>query len=191
MTDFGRLSPVYRPLRAPCSLLFVDLAIINNPPANHHLTMEPFLAEVLAAFVASDHPLAGKNRLTLEDLGRIGFVMRRPLGSPRSLSGFLRRLKDQGVKLNVVMHCESPEAVKVAVSRKVGVGILFKDVISDSLKKGEFKELTLPVDGTSGKSYIVYHKSRPLSPLAQDFLALLRQRRERPIKGQIRRKKTR
>ena len=92
------------------------------------------------------------------------------------------------VKLKVVMHCESPEAVKVAVSRRMGVGILFKDVISDSLKKGEFKELTLPVKRSYGKSFIVYHKSRPLSPLAQDFLSLLRQRQDRSIKSQTRRK---
>ncbi|MDP2606349.1 MAG: LysR family transcriptional regulator, partial [Deltaproteobacteria bacterium] len=169
----------------------VELAIINNPPANHHLAMEPFLTEPWAAFVASDHPLAGKNQLTWEDLGRIDFIMRRPLGSPSLSKEFIRSLKDQGVTVKAVMHCESPEAVKVAVSRSVGVGILFKDVISDSLKKGEFKELTLPVDGTSGKSYIVYHKSRPLSPLAQDFLSLLRQRRDRSIKSQTRRKKTR
>jgi len=77
------------------------------------------------------------------------------------------------------MHCESPEAVKVAVSRGMGVGILFKDVISDGLKKGEFRELRLPVDGIDGKSFIVYHKTRPLSPVAQDFLKLLQAQRAR------------
>jgi len=71
------------------------------------------------------------------------------------------------------------------------VGILFKDVISDSLKKGEFKELKLPVKESYGKSFIVFHKSRRLSPLAQDFLTLLRQQRDRSIKSQTRRKKAR
>jgi DNA-binding transcriptional LysR family regulator len=165
----------------------VELAIINNPPSNDHLAMEPFLTEPWAAFVASDHPLAGKNQLTWEDLGRIGFIMRRPVGSPSLSREFIRSLKDQGVTLKAVMHCQSPEAVKVAVSRRVGVGILFKDVISDSLKKGEFKELKLPVKEQYGKSFIVYHKTRPRSRLAQGFLTLLRQQRDRSIKSQIRR----
>jgi DNA-binding transcriptional LysR family regulator len=169
----------------------VELAIINNPPSNDHLAMEPFLTEPWAAFVASDHPLAGKNQLTWEDLGRIGFIIRRPVGSPSLSREFIRSLKDQGVTLKAVMHCQSPEAVKVAVSRRVGVGILFKDVISDSLKKGEFKELKLPVKESYGKSFIVFHKSRRLSPLAQDFLTLLRQQRDRSIKSQTRRKKAR
>ena len=77
------------------------------------------------------------------------------------------------------MHCESPEAVKVAVRRRMGVGILLKDVVAEGLKKGEFKELTLPIAGLDGKSFIVYHKTRPLSLVAQDFLKLLRAQRAR------------
>jgi len=127
--------------------------------------------------------------LTWEDLGRLGFVIRQPSAGGGSTAAIIRRLKDQGVKLKVVMHCESPEAVKVAVSRRMGVGILFKDVISDSLKKGEFKELKLPVKESYGKSFIVYHKTRPRSPLAQDFLTLLRQQRDRSIKSYNRKKK--
>lgn len=169
----------------------VELAVLNNPPSNHYLAIEPYRSEPLVAFVASNHPLAGKNQLTWEDLGRLGFVIRQPLAGTGSTAQFVRRLEDQGVKLKVVMHCESPEAVKVVVSRRVGVGILFKDVISDSLKKGEFRELRLPVEGLEGKSFIVYHKTRPLSPVAQDFLTLLRQQQERSIKSQTRRKKAR
>ena len=112
-------------------------------------------------------------------MGRLGFVIRQPLEGQGATAQFIHRLKDQGVKLKVVMQCESPEAVKVAVSRGMGVGILFKDVISDGLKKGEFRELTLPIAGLDGKSFIVYHKTRPLSPAAQDFLKLLRARRAR------------
>jgi DNA-binding transcriptional LysR family regulator len=161
----------------------VELAVLSNPTSNHHLAIEPYRSEPLVAFVASDHPLVKKKQLTWEDLGRHGFVIRQPLEGQGATAQFVLRLKDRGIKLKVVMHCESPEAIKVAVSRGMGVGILFKDVIADSLKKGEFRELTLPVEGLDGKSFIVYHKCKPLSPLAQDFLSLLRQRRDRSIKS--------
>ncbi len=52
----------------------VELAVVNNPPSNRHLTMEPYRTEPLVAFVASDHPLGGKKQLTWKDLGRHGFV---------------------------------------------------------------------------------------------------------------------
>jgi len=165
----------------------VELAVLSNPTSNHHLAVEPYRTESLVAFVANHHPLNRKKRLTWEDLGRLGFVIRQPLEGQGATAQFVRRLKDRGVKLKVAMRCESPEAVKVAVSRGMGVGILFKDVIADSLKKGEFRELTLPVKGLDGKSFIVYHKTRPLSPAAQDFIKLLRAQRARfKSKEQIR-----
>ena len=165
----------------------VELAVLSNPTSNHHLAIEPYRTESLVAFVANNHPLRRKKQLTWEDLGRLGFVIRQPLEGQGATAQFIRRLKDRRVKLKVVMHCESPEAVKVAVSRRMGVGILFKDLIADSLKKGEFRELTLPVEGLDGKSFVVYHKTRPLSPVAQDFLKLLRAHRARfKIKEQIR-----
>ncbi|MGE5307093.1 MAG: LysR family transcriptional regulator [Alphaproteobacteria bacterium] len=157
----------------------VELAVVSNPPSNHRLASEPYHTQPLVAFVASHHPLSGKNQLTLEDLRRHGFVVRRPSGGEGPTAQFIRRLKDQGVKLKVVMYCESPEAVKVAVSRRMGVGILFKDVVADSLRKGEIKELTLPVEGLEGTSFIVYHKTRSLSPVASDFLNVHRAHRAR------------
>ena len=157
----------------------VELAVLSNPTSNHHLAIELYRTEPLVVFVANHHPLSGKKQLTWEDLGRLGFVIRQLLEGQGATAQFVRRLKDRGVKLRVVMHCESPEAVKVAVSRRMGVGILFTDVVADSLKKGEFKELTLPVKGLDGKSFIVYHKTRPLSPVAQDFLKLLQAQRAR------------
>ena len=157
----------------------MELAVLSNPTSNHHLAIELYRTEPLVVFVANHHPLSGKKQLTWEDLGRLGFVIRQPLEGQGATAKFVRRLEDRGVKLRVVMHCESPEAVKVAVSRRMGVGILFTDVVADSLKKGEFRELRLPVDGLDGKSFIVYHKTRPLSPVAQDFLKLLRAHRAR------------
>jgi hypothetical protein len=45
------------------------------------------------------------------------------------------------------------------------------------LKQGEFKAIKLPGETIEGKSFIVYHKTRPLAPLAQDFLKLLQTQR--------------
>lgn len=153
----------------------VELAVLNNPPSNYRLDMEPYRREPLVAFVSPRHPLAGRKRLTWTDFGRLDFVIRQPLGGKGTTTQFLECAKKAGVKLKVVMHCENPQEVKAAVAKGVGVGILFKDVVADEFKKREFKELKLPIEKFEGQSFIVYHKNRPCSPLAQEFLALLRQ----------------
>lgn len=72
------------------------------------------------------------------------------------------------------MQCDSPDAVKAVVKRKMGVGILYKDVLEDNIGNGEFAALKLHVDGFAPKSYLIYHKTRPLSPYAQEFPQLLK-----------------
>ena len=157
----------------------VDIAVLNNPPPNRHLTMESFRREPSVAFVAFDHPLARKKQLTWEDVGRVGFVVRQPLVGAGASEEFLRRAKQKGAKIKVLMHCESPETVKVAVAEKIGIGILYKEVVAANIRKGEFKELKLPAEILAGQSFIVYHKTRPLSPPAQEFLKLLQTQRSK------------
>ena len=76
------------------------------------------------------------------------------------------------------MRCDSPEAIKTAVSKKLGVGILYEDAVKDGLASGVFKKLRISGLNMEGNSYIVYHKQRPLSSNAEVFLNLLRQWRD-------------
>lgn len=48
-------------------------------------------------------------------------------------------MREKGLKPKVALRCDSPEAVKAAVKRKMGMGILFKETIQPEVRKGEFK----------------------------------------------------
>jgi DNA-binding transcriptional LysR family regulator len=133
----------------------------------------------LITFVAPDHPLARKKRLAAADLSGVGFVIRNPYGGSVTGKRYLQNLQKQGFTIEVAIQCDSPEAVKMAVSRKMGVGILYKDVIADSIKRGEFSAVKLPSDSPDGRSFIVYHGRRPLSDSALEFLKVLREYREK------------
>ncbi len=167
----------------------VDMAVLlTDVPPTPRLAMEPFCLEPLVAFVHPQHPLAKKPRMNFEDLARFGFAIRKRVGRTGATHQYIQDLRKQGVDLKVVMRCDTPEGVKEAVRNKMGVGLLFRESVEHNIKRGEFKAIKLPVDAVEAANFIVYHKSRPLSPLAQDFLTLLRQRRDRSIKSQIRRK---
>jgi DNA-binding transcriptional LysR family regulator len=117
--------------------------------------------------------------LAAEDFRNVGFIIRKPAAGLRTGTQYLEVLRKHGFTTHVVMRCDSPEAVKMAVRRKMGVGILYKDVIAEDIKKAEFKVLTLPADAPAGKSVIVYHKTRPLSAPAAEFLKVLRTYRDK------------
>ena len=157
----------------------VDIALVHHLPAHRQLTSEPYGDEPLIAFVAPNHPLARKGRVEWHQLGEVRFVTRKPIHDIGSGARYLQSLKEHGHDPSVLMYCDSPEAVKEAVARNQGVGILFKSVVENNLKKREFKPIKLPRNGESfaGKTFIVYHKMRPLSSCARDFLELLRKHR--------------
>ncbi|MBI4526367.1 MAG: hypothetical protein HY695_21415 [Deltaproteobacteria bacterium] len=54
------------------------------------------------------------------------------------------------------------------------MGLLYGDNVMPDIRRGEFVELALPGIQLEGRSYLVYHKTRPLSRDAEDLLKLLR-----------------
>lgn len=157
----------------------VDVAVVNKPPPSRSLVAEPYLEEPFVAFVSRKHPLARKQRLTLKDFAHTLLVIREGKGGKETSEQILRELKKQGLNSEIGIRCESPEAVKMAVKSKIGVGILFKNTVAPDIREGVFKRIKLPGLNLVGKSFIVYHKYKPLSSHAREFLNLLRQGNER------------
>ena len=62
----------------------------------------------------------------------------------------------------------------------LGVGILFYDAVKHAIQRGEFKLLRVPGLIVEARSFIVYHRERPLSASAADFLTLLRENKAEP-----------
>ncbi len=152
----------------------VDFAVINNPLLNRHLTMEFYRSEPVVLFVSSGHPLAKRKRLDWEDLRTVGFIIRKEQKGNGTSKEYIQHVRKLGFRPKVVMRCDTPGEIKEAVRRKMGVGVLYRDVIADNVRRHEFKALNMPGETFEGKSYLIYHKNRPLSPPAQEFLKLLK-----------------
>lgn len=154
----------------------VDIAIITNAASSRALMIEPFRREPLVAFVSKIHPLAKKRHLRFQDIERVPLVIRKPAGKTGTAEQFLQQARRKGLKLNIAMRCESPEAVKAFVRTKMGIGLLFQATVEPEVRSGEFKIIKLPEQNFEGRSSIVYPKNRPLSRPAEEFLELLRER---------------
>jgi DNA-binding transcriptional LysR family regulator len=152
-----------------------EIAMVYGPFVSRQCIVEPYRQEKLAIFAPVDHPLARRRGLTLDDLAQTPLVLRREKGAAELI---LKPLEKQGLKPDVRMYCESPDAVKAAVRMKMGLGILFQDTIEHDVMRGDFKIIKIPGLILKGESFIIYHKEKPLSANARDFLALLYQRRD-------------
>ena len=156
----------------------VEIALLKELPVNPEFASEPFRKEKLVVFAAPNHPLAKKKRLTLSDLRQAALVT---TGMASAVDKMLNHLVQEGLGAKIAIQCGSPASVKIVVKNKIGLGILFQDMLIQEIRNKLFKVLEIPGLALTVQSYIVYYKDRPLSLPARDFLALLRKRVHRSL----------
>ncbi len=99
-----------------------DIGILANAPADDRLLRIPLRSDPLVAFVARDHPWAGRGSVSLRELSAQPLVMREEGSITRQLiEEEFRRLK---ITATVVMEAEGREAVCEAVAAGIGAGII-------------------------------------------------------------------
>ena len=167
-----------------------EIALITNPSNSPSLIYKPYRKEELVAFVSVNHPLAKRGELTRAELAQAPLVIKREkTGKAYRTEEIFRQLEREGFKLNIVLECESAEAVKSAVKVGVGLGILYRDIVEPDVKRGELKIIKVPELKMKVDTFIIYPKESPLSPHAQDFLTLLRgewPKKTQWVKGHLR-----
>ena len=123
-------------------------------------------------FVSTKHPLAKKKQLTLKEFSQAPLIIKKKGGA--KTSQVLKQIQEHGFKGNILMECESAEAVKLAALKNLGVGILYQGHIASEIRNGELKILTVTgLKEIEARSFLISRKDDPLSPYARDFRKLL------------------
>lgn len=161
----------------------VDIAILHSPSKSPDLNMEHFADDHLTFFAHPTHWLAKKKILDLVNLTDIPIIVRDGLDATDKM---LKEIKRQGVTPNITLRCVSLDAVKAAVRKKTGLGILFYNLVQEGIKRKDFKALHFPsLPKIVESSYIVYSKNKPMSSASNNFLTLLRSMKARNTNSRI------
>lgn len=157
----------------------LEIGVCSRAPSpSSMLYSEPYIPLKLVAFCAKNHPVAKRKELTLSDLEHVPLIVRMDNDLQSTTHTVLNALRKQGYTLNIAMRCESPEAVQSAVTQNLGIGLLYYDAVKAAIERGSFKIIQIRGLEIEGRTYIVYHKERPLSPNAEEFLKILRDWRD-------------
>jgi len=168
-----RLRPILRTGDSPILERMIlnsemELALISKPSHDPQIALEPFCTEQIVAVVSAKHPLAKKQKLDLNELGKAPFIV-------RTGGTIAKRLAEIGIKLNPAIMCSSSEAVRSAVQSAVGIGLFFRDSVESGIREGYLKTIEIPrLKEIHVQFYTISRKGIPLSRNAKDFLALLR-----------------
>jgi DNA-binding transcriptional LysR family regulator len=155
----------------------VELAVLNEAPVNPNLISEMFRKEKLVFFVAPSHPLAKRRVLTMSGLTKVRLIATGGRGRLSATEKVLRNLNDE-MQAKAAIRCATPEAVKTMVKKGVGVGILYGGSVMQEIRRRMFTRISIPGQTLMMQTYLVYYKDRPLSEHAQEFLTVLRKKRD-------------
>jgi len=113
----------------------IDFGLVEAPVLNKNLDVHVCRIDEMQFICPKDHPLAKRNKVTIEDIRKYGYVSREEgSGSRAVIDAYIREQGMSYSDLNVVMELGSPESVKMAVESDVGVAIVSRTTLVKELK---------------------------------------------------------
>jgi len=153
----------------------VEIALNTTLPTHPQIVGEPIHSEDIVAVVAAKHTLATKRKLNEAELHQAPFVM-------TTGGRIAQEIERLGLKLNIVIWCESIELKKAAVQAGLGVGLFYRGSAESGLREGYFKVIEIPrLKEINITYYFIYRKEIPLSTNGRDFLTFSRQWSRTPM----------
>jgi len=150
----------------------LDLGLIEGDCSHPDLEVQPWIADELAVFCAPGHPLAGKKRISLEQLLAEPWILREKGSGTRET--FDRAMHNQHSRLNIRLELEHTEAIKRAVESGLGLGCISRLALKDAFRRGSLVSLDTPELDLRRYFYFLWHKQKYQTTGMREFLALCR-----------------
>ena len=136
----------------------IDIAIVEGSVTDPSINSIMLDTDRLVLAASTDHPLASKSMVTIEELKQERMILRLPSSGTRNL--FAAHLESRGMSVedfNVVLEVDNIATIKDLIRRNYGVSILARSACMDELKKG--KLIVLPIENLSmvREVNILYH----------------------------------
>jgi len=149
----------------------LELGVISYEPADRRLTSRVIYNDHLAFVVSPRHRFAGRESVTIDDLGMETFIAHNVNSPYRQV--VLREFERRKVPLNMDVEMPTVESIRKLVQRDEGVAFLPRMCVEQELEQGALREVRVEEFSVERKIRLVYPARRSLSHAAQAFLELV------------------
>ena len=152
----------------------VEVGVVGVVPGSRALEARQLMADDLVLVVPPEHPWAARKTVALDDVRREPLIVReRGSGSRETLEHGLKRRGLDLADFHVVGEIASTQAVKQAVRAGVGVSFISHRAVVDECSARTLVCVKVRDLDVTRAFYLVTHRERSRSPLAQAFLAFI------------------
>jgi DNA-binding transcriptional LysR family regulator len=152
----------------------LEMGLLGAAFENKKIQQEKFLQDEMKLIVSASHPLAGRKRISLDQLFQLPFILRESgSGTLRSMKNSLENAGRSLDELNIIAEMGSTMAVLQGVKENIGASIVSTLSIQEDLKYGTLKAISIDGLNLDRHFYLSWHKLRSLSPLGAAFKVFL------------------
>ena len=151
-----------------------ELGVVGARPGHRSLESRELASDDIALIVGGGHPWQGRKSVTLEELQGEPLLLREQGSGTRA--ALERALVAAGSDLSafrVVGEMGSTQAIKQAVKAGVGVSLLSRRAVEEECRAGSVWCLRVAGLQIYRAFYLVTHRERSRSPLAEAFRAFV------------------
>ncbi len=120
------------------------IGLIEAPIMHQSLSISAWRTDQLVVFCSSDHALAKRQQMNIDQMSKQRWILREPGSGTRSV--FVAAMQQQGVMIESSMSLSRQEAIKQAVKANLGLGVLSLLSIQQELDFGLFTQLKTPLN---------------------------------------------
>lgn len=151
----------------------LDFGLIEGEAQHADLDIIPWIKDELVMFAAPEHALAGRSRLTLEEVAAEPWILReRGSGTRQVFDAAMRHMMP---RLDIRLELEHTEAIKRAVESGLGIGCISRLALKDAFRRGSLVPLDVPGLDLQRKFYFVLHRQKFRTIGIEHFLNLCRE----------------
>ncbi len=147
----------------------LDLGVVEAPVANKNLQVEVCRSDSLVAIVPPDHPLAERDKVTINELMGYPYICREEGSGTRDvILDYLATAGMASEDLDVIMELGNPEAIKGAVEAGMGISIISAATIVKELRLQTL--VSIPLDPPLERPFSFVRQKQKFRQRAMDEL---------------------
>ena len=151
-----------------------ELGVVGARLSQRGLEYRELMPDEVVVAVPTSHPWNGRKQVTLDELRAEPLLIReRGSGTRAALEAALAEANTDLGAFRIVGEMGSTQAIKQAVRAGVGVSLLSKRAVEEECRSGVVWCLRVKDLKVARAFYLVIHKDRSRSPLAEAFRAFL------------------
>jgi DNA-binding transcriptional LysR family regulator len=149
----------------------VDFGVLTFQPADRGIQSAPLGTDELVLLISPRHPLAGRRRTTLEEIGRQVVIAHNDPSPTRDR--VLRAYERRRAPINIQISLPSLDAIKRAVEMGIGVALLPRRCAIMEIARGHLLAVKVSELAASRQVRLVYRRSGERSRAAEAFLQVV------------------